>query len=78
MGLIGALVVGGIAGYLAGKVMKSQNGIIINIILGIVGGVIGTFTLSLIGLWASGFVGEIVSSTLGAVILIFIGRQLFK
>jgi len=37
MGLIGALVVGGIAGYLAGKVMKSQNGIIINIILGIVG-----------------------------------------
>ena len=37
MGIIGGLIIGGIAGYLAGKVMKSNNGIIVNIILGVVG-----------------------------------------
>ena len=37
MGIIGGLIIGRIAGYLAEKVMKSNNGIIVNIILGVVG-----------------------------------------
>tara|TARA_B100000809_G_scaffold98494_1_gene96986 strand:+ start:69 stop:305 length:237 start_codon:yes stop_codon:yes gene_type:complete len=76
MGIIGGLIIGGIAGYLAGKVMKSNNGIIVNIILGIVGGGIGPFALSLIGLGTMGVMGEIVSGTVGAIIIIYIGRKI--
>jgi uncharacterized membrane protein YeaQ/YmgE (transglycosylase-associated protein family) len=78
MGLILSLIIGGVSGWLAGQIMKSKNGIIVNIILGIVGGGVGSFTLGAIGLGAVGIIGELVSATLGAVILIFIGRLLFR
>ena len=78
MEIIAALIIGGIAGWLAGKVMNSQNGMIINIILGIVGGGVGSFALGIFGLGAYGLIGAIVSATIGASILIFIGRILFK
>ena len=78
MGIIEGLIIGGIAGYLAGKVMKSSNGMIVNIVLGIVGGGVGSFALHRLGLYSTGgLIGEIVSSTLGAIIIIFIGRKVF-
>ena len=77
MGIIGGLIIGRIAGYLAEKVMKSNNGIIVNIILGVVGAWIDPFTLNLIGLGTLGHNGKIVSGTLGASIIIFIGRKVF-
>ena len=41
LGLIGTLVVGALAGWLASKIMDNQGGLIRNIILGIVGGIVG-------------------------------------
>ena len=51
------LILGGLSGWLAGKIMKSENGVIVNIILGLLGGVVGGFVAGLIGLKAVGLVG---------------------
>ncbi len=71
------LLVGLIAGWLAGIVMKGRGyGIIGNIILGILGSLIGGFLFNLLGLSASGLVGGIIVSFIGAVALIFVMRRL--
>jgi uncharacterized membrane protein YeaQ/YmgE (transglycosylase-associated protein family) len=76
-GLIWAVIVGLIAGWLAGKVMKGGGyGVLMDIVLGIVGGVIGRFVFGLLGLLASGLTGSIIVSFVGAVILIWLVRRL--
>ena len=76
-GLIWAVIIGLIAGWLAGKVMKGGGyGVPMDIVLGIVGGVIGRFMFGLLGLSASGLIGSIIVSFVGAVILIWLVRQL--
>jgi uncharacterized membrane protein YeaQ/YmgE (transglycosylase-associated protein family) len=79
IGLIWAVVIGLIAGWLAGKVMKGSGyGLLLDIMLGIVGGVIGRYVFSLLGLSAWGVSGSIIVSFVGAVILIWLVRQLKK
>ena len=76
-GLIGALVIGLIAGWLAGKVMKGRGyGVPMDIVLGIAGGAIGRVLFELLGLSAWSVIGSIVMSFVGAVILIWLVRQL--
>ena len=76
-GLIGAIVIGLIAGWLAGKVMKGRGyGVLTDILLGMVGGVIGRFVFGLLGLGAWSLLGSIVISFVGAVILIWLVRRL--
>jgi len=76
-GLIWAVVVGLIAGWLAGRVMKGRGyGVPRDIVLGIAGGVIGRVVFALLGLSAWSVIGSIVVSFVGAVILIWLVRQL--
>jgi len=78
-GLIWAVVIGFIAGWLAGKVMKGGGyGVPMDIVLGIVGGLIGRVVFGLLGLSASSVTGSIIVSFVGAVILIWLVRQLKK
>jgi uncharacterized membrane protein YeaQ/YmgE (transglycosylase-associated protein family) len=72
-GIIAFLILGAVAGWLAGKIMRGGGmGLIGNIIVGIVGAVIGGSITGLIGISAAGFIGQLVTATLGAVILLFI------
>lgn len=72
------LIVGAIAGWLAGIVMKSNYGLITNIILGIVGSFVGGFVLTLVpGVQPieSGFsIGHILTAAIGAIIIIAVAR----
>ena len=79
-GIIAWLVVGGIAGWLAGLIMKgSGQGVVMNIVLGIVGGVIGGWLFGMLGVnIGPGFVGAIIASTIGAVLLLFIVSKFKK
>jgi uncharacterized membrane protein YeaQ/YmgE (transglycosylase-associated protein family) len=78
-GLFWAIVVGLISGWLAGKFMKGRGyGVVMDIALGIVGGIIGRFVFNLLGLSAWNLLGSIVVSFVGAVILIWLVRQLKK
>lgn len=69
------LVVGLIAGALAGLVMRGGGyGIVGDIIVGLVGALVGGFVASLIGLGTSGFVGSIIIAFIGACVFIAILR----
>ena len=69
------LVVGLIAGVLAGLVMRGGGyGIVGDIVVGLVGALVGGFLASLIGLGANSMVGEIIIAFIGACVLIAILR----
>jgi uncharacterized membrane protein YeaQ/YmgE (transglycosylase-associated protein family) len=73
-GLIILLIVGAIAGWLAGVIMKGYGfGLIGNIIVGIVGAVIAGWLLPRLGIFiGGGIVGSIINAVIGAVILLFV------
>ena len=73
-----AIVVGLIAGWLAGQVMKGGGyGVVADIILGLVGGVVGNWIFGSMGIWpGGGMLGSIVVAFVGAVILVAISRVL--
>jgi uncharacterized membrane protein YeaQ/YmgE (transglycosylase-associated protein family) len=71
--LILFLVIGALAGWLAGLIMKGRGfGILGDIIIGIIGAFIGGFLFRLLGISAGGFIGSVVTALAGAVILLFI------
>jgi uncharacterized membrane protein YeaQ/YmgE (transglycosylase-associated protein family) len=76
MGLIYWIVVGLIAGWLAGQVMKGGGyGVLFDIILGIVGGIVGGWVFGMLGIWpGGGIIGSIIVAFIGAVILVWISR----
>ncbi len=78
-GIIWWIVVGLIAGWAAGRIMKGGGyGVIADIVLGIVGGVVGGWVVGLLGFGSGGMVWSIVVAILGAVILIGITRLIKK
>ena len=78
MNFVWFLLVGLIAGWLAGKFMKGGGfGIVGDIVVGILGALVGGFLFGLLGISTDGgLLGAIVVATVGAVILIFIVRKL--
>ena len=77
--LIWWAVVGLIAGWAAGKIMKGGGyGVVMDIILGIVGAVVGGWLMGALGVHLGGFIGTILVAILGAVVLIWITRMLKK
>jgi uncharacterized membrane protein YeaQ/YmgE (transglycosylase-associated protein family) len=77
MGLIIALVIGGIVGWLASIVMKTnaQMGLIANVLVGIVGSLLGSWAAGLLGI-APGGILRFVVAVIGAALLIFILQKL--
>lgn len=78
MGWIVTLVVGGIVGWLASKVMKTdgQMGIIANVLVGIVGSSLGFWVAGLLGFAAYGLIAQWVVAVAGAALLIYILKLL--
>jgi uncharacterized membrane protein YeaQ/YmgE (transglycosylase-associated protein family) len=77
MGFIWSIIIGIVAGYLAGKIMRGGGfGVIVNLILGIIGGVLGGWVFSLLGISAGGILGSLITSTVGAILLLWIGSQI--
>ncbi len=71
--LIILLIIGAVAGWLAGVIVKGYGfGLIGNIVIGIIGAYIGNALFPRLGLWGEDIVGMIVSATLGAIILLFV------
>lgn len=78
-GFVYWIVVGLIAGWLAGRVMKGGGyGVLVDIILGILGAIVGGWVFGLLGLHAGGLIGSIIVAFVGAVILVWITRLLKK
>ena len=74
------IVVGLIAGWAAGKIMKGSGyGVLGDIVLGIVGGIVGGWLLGLLGLYSGGgLIPSIITAIIGAVVLVAIVRMIKK
>ena len=79
MGFFAFLIVGLVAGFLAGKIMKGGGfGLIGNIAVGIAGAVVGGFAFGLLGIKGTGMISSIVTATVGAVILLYVIKLVKK
>ena len=79
MDLIVFVLVGAVAGFLAGKVMTGRGlGLIWDIVVGILGAFLGFWLAGLVGLAISNLVVEIIVAFVGACILLFVFRMLFR
>jgi len=78
--LIWVIVVGLIAGWATGKIMKGSGyGPLMDIVLGIVGGIVGGWIMRMLGFYTSGgLIPSILVAILGAVLLVFFARMLRK
>ncbi|WP_246612302.1 GlsB/YeaQ/YmgE family stress response membrane protein [Agarivorans albus] len=73
MGIIIWLLIGAVAGWLAGNIMKGGGfGVVGNIVVGIVGSVIGGFVFGLLGFGSTSMLGSLITAVVGAVILLYI------
>lgn len=76
--MIWSIIVGGIIGWLAGKLMGSRGGLLRNILLGIVGSGVGSWLAGAVGLVARNLLGSFLIGLGGACLVILICRWLFK
>ena len=76
VGWIAAIIIGGIAGWLAEQFMKSNMGMLMNIVLGIIGAAIASALLSVVGIQFGGWIGYLIAGFIGACLLIFIVRAI--
>lgn len=75
VGWIAAILIGGIAGWLAEKFMHSNMGLLMNIVLGIVGAIVANFILGVLNIQPlAGWLGYLLTGFVGACILIALGR----
>ena len=73
------LVIGAIAGWLAGVVVKGGGfGLVGDIVVGIVGAVVGGWLFRVFGITAGGLVGAIITAFVGACVLLFVIRLIKK
>ena len=71
--LLWTLILGGLAGWLAGKITRGTGfGILGNIIIGIVGSIIGHFGFALLGITTATMLGDLLFAVLGAIALVFV------
>lgn len=78
-GIIWWIIVGLIAGWLAGRIMKGGGyGMIADIVLGILGGIVGGWIVGQLGFGGGGMIWSILVAILGAVILIALTRLIKK
>lgn len=76
LGILGWIIIGGLAGWIGSKVMgtDAQQGILLNVVVGVIGGLIGGFLLQLFGVDVAGggLIFSFLTCLLGAVILLFL------
>jgi uncharacterized membrane protein YeaQ/YmgE (transglycosylase-associated protein family) len=79
MWLLWTIIIGILAGFIAGKIVRGHGmGTLMDLLIGIVGSVLGGWIFTLLGLAAYGLIGQLVMATVGAVVLLLIVRAIKK
>jgi uncharacterized membrane protein YeaQ/YmgE (transglycosylase-associated protein family) len=74
--LILFLVVGVVAGWLAGRIMKGKGfGLVGDLVVGVIGAFIGVWLFGLLGISAGGILGLLVAALVGALVLLYVIRM---
>lgn len=77
LGLIGSIIVGGFAGWIASMVMKARTGLLSNILLGIIGAMVLNTVLRWVGIYAAeAWIPQLFVGAAGASALIWIWRKI--
>jgi uncharacterized membrane protein YeaQ/YmgE (transglycosylase-associated protein family) len=76
VGFLMAIVIGALAGWLAERLTSSDMGLIANIVMGIIGGLLGNFLAAQFNIPVFGFWRNLISATVGAVIIITLYRAI--
>jgi uncharacterized membrane protein YeaQ/YmgE (transglycosylase-associated protein family) len=72
-GIIWFLLIGLVAGWLAGQLMRGAGfGLVGNLVVGVIGAVLGGYLFGLLGFASAGIIGSLITATIGAVVLLFI------
>ena len=73
MGIFAWIIIGLLAGWLAAKITESPHGLIRNLVVGLVGSLLGGFLFTKLGLHiVPDFWGELITAIVGAVVLLFV------
>ena len=74
------LIIGGIAGWLAGKLMSGHGyGVIVDVILGVIGGLVGGWLVStFLGIQTTGLIASFIVALIGACILVAIVHLIWR
>ena len=76
LGLLGFLIVGLIAGYIAEKATGSNHGLLTNLVVGVIGAIVGGFIAGVLGIQLFGFIGALIIATLGAIGSLYVWRMI--
>ena len=67
------IIIGILAGFIASKLMRGGGfGLFANLLVGVVGGVLGGWMFGLLGIATTGLLGSLITSTVGAIVLLWI------
>lgn len=73
VGILGAIIIGILAGWIAEKVMRRNHGLLTNLIVGVVGAFLGSFIATALGFGGgTGIVPSLLVATAGAILLLFL------
>ena len=73
VGIIGTIIIGILAGWIAEKILRRRDSLIVNLIAGVVGAFIGSFIATRLGFTVgAGIIPSLLIATLGAIVLLFI------
>jgi uncharacterized membrane protein YeaQ/YmgE (transglycosylase-associated protein family) len=79
MDLLYYIVIGLIAGWLAGRILKERSmGLLGNLVIGVIGAVLGAYIFEFFGISSGGLIGTLISAVIGAVILLYVIQALRK
>ena len=75
--MIGAIIMGALVGWIAGKLMNQEGGLLRNIVVGVIGSFVGSLVFGLVGVSAHGLFANLVVGIVGACLFIWLGRKIF-
>ena len=79
MGILSWIVIGLIAGWLASQILGGRGGLLHNLAVGLIGAIVGGILFDQLGLAIKpGFLGELISATVGAVVFLLIWRAITR
>jgi uncharacterized membrane protein YeaQ/YmgE (transglycosylase-associated protein family) len=70
--ILGAIIIGIVAGWIAEQVTGRRGGLITNLVVGLVGAFLGAFLAGMLGIGFAGFWGSLIVSTVGAIVLLLL------
>ena len=73
MGFLWFIIIGIVAGFVAGKLMRGGGfGLLVNLVVGVIGAVLGGWVFGLLGITTTGIIGSLITATVGAIILLWV------